>query len=87
MRDEFQIWVDAVCEQVRFWPDRKGIEKELRIHYEDHCRALERLNYEPKLAADGPFGPWETPRRWAGPWTGYISPGLAGCGSSQRARC
>ncbi|MEY8259152.1 hypothetical protein AALA80_02280 [Oscillospiraceae bacterium 50-60] len=52
MRDEFQIWVDAVCEQVRFWPDRKGIEKELRIHYEDHCRALERLNYEPKLAAE-----------------------------------
>lgn len=52
MRDEFQIWVDAVCEQVRFWPDRKMIEKELRIHYEDHCRALERLGYERPLAAE-----------------------------------
>lgn len=51
MRDDFQIWVDAVCEQVRFWPDRKGIEKELRIHYEDRCRALERLHYERPLAA------------------------------------
>ena len=40
MRDDFQIWVDAVCEQVRFWPDRKEIAKELRIHYEDHRKAL-----------------------------------------------
>ncbi len=52
MRDDFQIWVDAVCEQVRFRPDRKGIEKELRIHYEDHCKALERLGYEGPLAAE-----------------------------------
>lgn len=52
MRDNFQIWVDAVCEQVRFWPDRKGIAKELRIHYEDHCQALERLNYERPLAEE-----------------------------------
>ena len=51
MRDDFQIWVDAVCEQVRFWPDRKGIEKELRVHYEDRCRDLERLHYERPLAA------------------------------------
>ena len=35
MRDAFQIWVDAVCEQVRFQPDRKGIARELRVHYED----------------------------------------------------
>lgn len=52
MRDDFQIWVDAVCEQVRFWPDRKAIEKELRIHYEDHCQALERLSYERPLAEE-----------------------------------
>lgn len=52
MRDEFQVWADAVCREVRFWPDRKAIEKELRIHYEDHCKALERLDYEPDLAAE-----------------------------------
>lgn len=52
MRDDFQVWVDAVCGEVRFWPDREGIAKELRIHYEDHCRALERLSYEPDLAAE-----------------------------------
>ena len=51
MGDEFQAWVDAVCGEVRFRPDRKAIEKELRIHYEDHCKALERLDYEPELAA------------------------------------
>lgn len=51
MRDDFQSWVNTVCEQVRFRPDRKGIEKELRIHYEDRCRDLERLHYEPELAA------------------------------------
>ena len=52
MRDDFQIWVDAVCGEVRFWPDREGIAKELRVHYEDHCKALERLSYEPDLAAE-----------------------------------
>lgn len=52
MRDDFQIWVDAVCEQVRFWPDRKEIAKELRVHYEDHRNALEQLHYEPELAAE-----------------------------------
>nr|WP_325186716.1 hypothetical protein [uncultured Oscillibacter sp.] len=52
MGDEFQAWVDAVCGEVRFRPDRKAIEKELRIHYEDHCKALERLDYEPELAAE-----------------------------------
>lgn len=50
MRDDFQIWVDAVCQCVRFQPDRRAIAKELRAHYEDHCRDLERLNYDPALA-------------------------------------
>lgn len=52
MRNDFQIWVDAVCEQVRFWPDRKGIEKELRIHYEDHVNDLLRLGRDPALAEE-----------------------------------
>lgn len=52
MRDDFQVWVDAVCGQVRFRPDREGIAKELRVHYEDHCKALERLGYEGPLAAE-----------------------------------
>lgn len=52
MGDGFQAWVDAVCEEVRFRPDRKGIEKELRIHYEDHRQALEQLGYERPLAAE-----------------------------------
>ena len=76
MGDEFQAWVDAVCGEVRFRPDRKAIEKELRIHYEDHCKALERLDYEPNLAAERSL----RARRWAGRWTGYINPGWDGCG-------
>ena len=50
MRDPFQIWLEAVCEQVRFRPDRKGIARELRIHYEDHCQDLLRLGWTPELA-------------------------------------
>lgn len=50
MRNNFQIWVDAVCEQVRFWPDRKAIAKELAIHYEDHVQDLVRLGQDPELA-------------------------------------
>lgn len=52
MRDEFQIWVDAVCEQVRFRPDRKGIARELRVHYDDHVKDLLRLGREPALAEE-----------------------------------
>lgn len=52
MGDAFQRWVDEVCGQVRFWPDRRDIERELRTHYEDHRRALEALHYEPELAAE-----------------------------------
>ncbi len=52
MRDAFQIWVDAVCEQVRFQPDRKGIARELRVHYEDHVRDLLRLGRDPALAEE-----------------------------------
>lgn len=79
MRDDFQIWVDAVCEQVRFWPDREGIAKELRVHYEDHCKALERLSYEPDLAAERSLRAMGSPQevgraldRVHRPWLGWL---------------
>ena len=43
-------WCAAVLEQVRFWPDHKAIEKELREHYIDHVRDLERIGFESHLA-------------------------------------
>lgn len=52
MRDAFQIWVDAVCEQVRFRPDRKAIARELRVHYDDHVKDLLRLGRDPALAEE-----------------------------------
>ena len=52
MRDQFQIWVDAVCEQVRFQPDRRAIARELRVHYEDHMKDLLRLGRDPALAEE-----------------------------------
>ena len=52
MRDAFQIWVDAVCGQVRFRPDHKAIEEELRVHYEDHVKDLLRLGRPRELAED-----------------------------------
>ena len=52
MRDQFQIWVDAVCEEVRFQPDRKAIARELRVHYEDHVKDLLRLGRDPALAEE-----------------------------------
>ncbi|WP_325199911.1 permease prefix domain 1-containing protein [Oscillibacter sp.] len=52
MRDAFQIWVDAVCEQVRFRPDRKAIAAELRVHYDDHVKDLLRLGRPWELAQE-----------------------------------
>ena len=79
MRDDFQIWVDAVCGEVRFWPDREGIAKELRVHYEDHCKALERLSYEPDLAAERSLRAMGSPQevgraldRVHRPWLGWL---------------
>ena len=43
MRSCFQVWVNAVCQEVRFRPDRRSIEFELRDHYEDHVQDLLRL--------------------------------------------
>lgn len=79
MRDDFQAWVDAVCGEVRFRPDRKAIEKELRIHYEDHCKALEGLNYERPLAKERSLRAMGDPRevgraldRVHKPWLGWL---------------
>ena len=52
MRSNFQIWVNAVCEQVRFRPDHRSIEFELRDHYEEHVRDLLRLGRDPALAEE-----------------------------------
>ena len=52
MRSNFQIWVNAVCEQVRFRPDHRSIEFELRDHYEEHVRDLLRLGRPRELAED-----------------------------------
>ena len=52
MRNSFQIWVNAVCEQVRFRPDHRRIEFELRDHYEDHVRDLLRLGRPRELAEE-----------------------------------
>ena len=50
MQNSFQIWVNAVCQEVRFRPDHRSIEEELRTHYEDHVKDLLRLGRDPELA-------------------------------------
>ena len=52
MRNSFQIWINAVCEQVRFRPDHRSIEFELRDHYEEHVRDLSRLGRPRELAEE-----------------------------------
>lgn len=52
MRNSFQIWVNAVCQEVRFRPDRRSIELELRDHYEDHVKDLVRLGRDRELAEE-----------------------------------
>ncbi len=52
MRNSFQIWINAVCEQVRFRPDHRSIELELRDHYEDHVQDLLRLGRPRELAEE-----------------------------------
>ena len=50
MQNSFQIWVNAVCQEVRFRPDHRSIEEELRTHYEDHVKDLLRLGRPRELA-------------------------------------
>ena len=52
MRNNFQIWINAVCEQVRFRPDHRSIEFELRDHYEEHVKDLLRLGRPRELAEE-----------------------------------
>lgn len=49
---DIEEWLTATVRQVRFRPDHEAIEKELREHYEDHLKDLERLGYDPELAAE-----------------------------------
>ena len=79
MRDAFQIWVDAVCQEVRFRPDRKGIAKELRVHYEDHVKDLLRLGRDPVLAEQRALSAMGSAQEvgWAldkvhKPWLGWL---------------
>ena len=46
------FWCARVLGHIRFKPDRKAIERELTAHYEDHRLDLERVGYEPDLAAE-----------------------------------
>jgi hypothetical protein len=50
--NSWSAWRDRVLAQVRFKPDRKAIGRELTDHYEDHRRDLERVGYQPALAAE-----------------------------------
>lgn len=77
--EAFRNWCTQVTEQVRFWPDRKDIAKELTAHYEDHVRDLERLDYPTKLAErralDAMGDPEEIGRaldRVHKPWLGWL---------------
>ena len=79
MQNNFQSWVDAVCDCVRFRPDRKQIEKELRTQYGDHYQDLIRLNYAPELAAQRALEAMGDPRevgraldRVHKPWLGWL---------------
>jgi len=47
---DFGAWYKQVERQIRFWPDRKAIQKELADHYWDHVRDLQRVGYEPELS-------------------------------------
>ena len=52
MADPFQRWCDATTSYVRYFPDRAGIEKELRDHFEDHRDALLDCGYDRELAEE-----------------------------------
>lgn len=79
MEINFTGWVERACGCVRFRPDRRAIRKELWTHYEDHCRDLERLEFEPALARQRALeamgDPLEVGRaldRVHKPWLGWL---------------
>ena len=47
---EFEQWCSRMERQVRFFPDRKAIRRELTDHYWDHVEDLRRIGYEDALA-------------------------------------
>ena len=50
MAGEFEQWCGRVERQVRVFPDRKAIRRELTDHYWDHVTDLRRIGYEDELA-------------------------------------
>lgn len=64
--EHFSDWRDKVTAQVRFWPDRESIAKELTAHYEDHVRDLARLDYPIELAQQRALLAMGTRRRSVG---------------------
>lgn len=77
--EAFRQWCGRVTDQVRFWPDRKDIAKELTAHYEDHVRDLERLDYPLKLAEQRALDAMGDPEiigkaldRVHRPWLGWL---------------
>ena len=79
MEKRFESWCWKVTDQVRFWPDRTEIAKELTAHYEDHVKDLERLGYERELAEQRALGamgdPVEIGRaldKAHKPWLGWL---------------
>ena len=48
----WDTWRDKVVDQVRFWPDRAAIARELDAHYEDHVNDLERFGFAHELAQE-----------------------------------
>lgn len=77
--ENFRAWRATVVAQVRFWPDRKAIAKELTAHYEDHVRDLERLDYPQKLAEQRALDAMGDPEaigralnRVHKPWLGWL---------------
>ena len=84
---DFGAWYKQVERQIRFWPDRKAIHKELADHYWDHVRDLQRVGYEPELSYRRGLRAMGDQRKWVGHWTGPTSPGWAGCGCSAGWRC
>ncbi|MDY3280932.1 hypothetical protein [Dysosmobacter sp.] len=56
MAGEFERWCGRVERQVRFFPDRKAIRRELTDHYWDHVQDLRRIGYEDGLARQRALG-------------------------------
>ena len=79
MERRFEDWCWKVTDQVRFWPDRAEIAKELTAHYEDHVKDLERLGYERELAKQRALGAMGDPieigkalDKAHKPWLGWL---------------